>query len=79
MLAPDELKLLHPRRRLAPFSPPSPLDIMMEGEQGEDGEQEDDGSQWKDRVSWKVVIGLWSTGLWCCLLSDICPHHPSTS
>jgi hypothetical protein len=49
MLAPDELKLLHPRRRLAPFSPPSPLDIMMEGQEEGEG-QGDEDSQWKDRV-----------------------------
>lgn len=55
MLAPDELRLLHPRRRLAPFTPPSPAAILQEQE-GEDGEGEEQGSaaagsSWKDRVS----------------------------
>jgi hypothetical protein len=38
MLTPGELRLLHPRKRLAAFTPPTPLDILREQE-----EEDDDG------------------------------------
>jgi hypothetical protein len=36
MLTPAELRLLHPRKRLMAFSPPSPLDILREQEDDND-------------------------------------------
>ncbi|KAF6256744.1 hypothetical protein COO60DRAFT_85689 [Scenedesmus sp. NREL 46B-D3] len=36
MLTPDELRLLHPRKRLMAFSPPTPLDIVR-AQEDEDG------------------------------------------
>lgn len=83
MLPPDELKLLHPRRRLAPFSPPSPLDIVTEQqEEGEEGEAAAEQSNWKDRVRAQAGsgLGLQSQGgtsigsVGCCCLAG-CPRH----
>lgn len=41
MLTPEELKLLHPRRRLKPFSPPTPLDVTTQQQQ----QQEQKGTE----------------------------------
>lgn len=61
MLSPEELKLLHPRRRLTPFRPPTPLQVVMD-EQEEGGEEgDDDGSQWKDRKVSVLWLALWVT------------------
>jgi hypothetical protein len=43
MLTPAELRLLHPRKRLMAFSPPSPLDILRDQEDDDDdNEQRED-------------------------------------
>jgi nitric-oxide synthase len=82
MLAPDELKLLHPRRRLAPFSPPTPLDILTD-EQGEEGEEEE-AENWKDRApassSKPKPQQVSASYLWSGLVRiDILSGPPSTS
>ncbi|WIA31824.1 hypothetical protein OEZ86_002691 [Tetradesmus obliquus] len=43
MLTPAELRLLHPRKRLLPFSPPSPLDILRAQEEEDLGDSNEDG------------------------------------
>lgn len=60
MLTPSELKLLHPRRRLAPFLPPSPLNIMMDEQEGEEegeGGGEDECLKWQGPRSSRVSVG----------------------
>jgi nitric-oxide synthase len=44
MLTPAELRLLHPRKRLMAFSPPSPLDILRAQEEEEDQDADYVGS-----------------------------------
>ena len=83
MLAPDELKLLHPRRRLAPFRPPTPLDILTEGE-GEEEEGQDAAENWKDRApasnSKPKPQQVSASYLWSGLVRiDVLSGPPSTS
>jgi hypothetical protein len=74
MLTPAELKLLHPRRRLAPFSPPTPLELMLGAEEEEGGD--DGGAQHKVSCLRTCSLHVWAARR-CCRLATSCSSSSS--